>query len=239
MLPKSLLSCQLVASLLPMQARFETRWRTLSSPAAASLLRNPRVLRLLEAFMNEACTLRKVAARLSIPLPTAHRIVNRMVAVGALEVVGTVERPGRAMKLYRSSSRAFFVPRSAERRELPGEVIRRLVEMRTDEQVQGMIEAARQALGDQEAMRWGTVIYTDRHGQLVVRPDFAEGRTPKLLEEHTPAYLNFYLSDLRLSKRTAKQLQRELVELIKRYKAVSKGAAYTLSVIMAPRSNRR
>ena len=59
-----------------------------------------------------------------------------------------------------------------------------------------MIDAAREALGESGAMRWGTVIYTDRNGQLVVRPDFAEGYTPKLLEENTPAYLNFYLDDL-------------------------------------------
>jgi hypothetical protein len=101
-----------------------------------------------------------------------------------------------------------------------------------------MIEAAREALGEQAATRWGTVIYTDRNGQLIVRPDFAKGRTPKLLEENTPAYLNFYLNDLRLSQRTAKQLQRELV-LIKRHKASRKGDAYTLSVVMAPRPNRR
>lgn len=211
----------------------------MNSPAAASLLRNSRVLRLLEAFMNEASTLRPVAARLGIPLPTAHRLVNRMIAVGMLEIVGTFERAERAMKLYRSSSGAFFVPHSAERRELPDEVIRRLVGMRIDEQVSGMIEAAREALGEKAATHWGTVIYTDRNGRLVVRPDFAEGRTPKLLEEHTPAYLNFYLNDLRLSQRTAKQLQRELVELIKRHKATRNGAAYTLSVIMAPRPARQ
>ena len=221
-----------------MQDAIETSWKTLGSPAAASLLRNPRVLLLLEALMNEACTLRPVAARLRIPLPTAHRLVNRMIAVGAVDIVGAVTRSGRAMKLYRSSSGAFFVPRSAERRELPEEVIRRLLEMRIDEQVKGMIEAARNAMGEQAAMRWGTVIYTDQNGQLVVRPDFAQGRTPKLLEENTPAYLNFYLNDLRLSQRTAKQLQRELVELIKRHKANRTGAAYTLSVVMAPRPNR-
>lgn len=181
----------------------------------------------------------RVATRLRIPLPTALRLVKRLISVGALEVVGTVERPGRAIKLYRSSSDAFFVPRSAEHRELPEEVIRRLIEMRTAEQVRGMIEAARQSLGDQAATRWGTVVYTDRNGQLVVRPDFASGRTPKLLEERTPAYLNFFLNDLRLSQRTAKQLQRELVELVKRHKTSRIGGAYTLSVVMAPRSNRR
>jgi hypothetical protein len=67
----------------------------------------------------------------------------------------------------------------------------------------------------------------------------SEDRAPKLLEENTPAHLNFYLNDLRLSQRTAKQLQRELVELIKRHKASRKGDAYTLSVVMAPRPNRR
>ncbi len=214
--------------------------RTLDSPEAAALVKNARALALLEAFMVQPDTLASMAGRLQIPLASAHRLVERLVAVGALEVAQLFERGGRAMKQYRATSSAFFIPYSAERQCLPHDVLRRLFDVRIDEQVSGLMKAARDALGNQALRDWGTLVYADRRGHLVVRPDFESGRTPKLLDEHSPAYLNFYLDDLRLGSGEAKQLQRELVLLLKRYKAAPQGSgAYTLSVVMAPASSKR
>lgn len=214
--------------------------RTLDSPEAAALVKNPRVLALLEAFMAQPATLSAVAARLQIPLASAHRIVERLLAIGALEIAQLVERGGRAMKLYRTTSPAFFIPYSADAQSLPNDVVRRMFESRIDEQVSGLMKAARDALGVRAAAEWGTVVYADRHGHLVVRPDYKPGRTPKLLDDNSPAYLNFYLDDLRLDLCQAKQLQRELVCLLKRYKSAPEGGGtYTLSVVMAPAVRRR
>lgn len=214
--------------------------RTLDSPEAASLAKNPRALALLEALMVQPDTLAAVAGRLQIPLASAHRLVERLVAVGALEVAQVFERGGRGMKQYRATADAFFIPYSAERQHLPHDVLRRLFDVRVEEQVSGLMKAARDALGNQALRDWGTLVYADRRGHLVVRPDFESGRTPKLLDENSPAYLNFYLDDLRLDSGEAKQLQRELVGLLKRYKAAPQGpGAYTLSVVMAPASSKR
>ncbi len=214
--------------------------RTLDSPKAAALLRNARTLALLEAFMARPGTLSAVAERLRIPLASAHRLVDGLMSVQALEVAQVLERAGRSMKQYRATSGAFFIPYSTERQCLPHDVLRRLFDVRIDEQVSGLMKAARDALGNQALRDWGTLVYADRRGHLVVRPDFESGRTPKLLDEHSPAYLNFYLDDLRLGSGEAKQLQRELELLLKRYKAAPQGTgAYTLSVVMAPASTRR
>ncbi len=139
------------------------------------------------------------------------------------------------MKLYRATASSFFVPSTTERECLPDEVVRRTLESHLEEQVSGLMKAARDALGVSAAAEWGMVVYTDRHGHLVARPDFVQGRTPKLLDEDSPAYLNFYLDDLRLGVCDAKRLQRDLVDLLKRYMSLEPGSGtYTLSVVMAP-----
>ncbi|AEG91572.1 helix-turn-helix domain-containing protein [Ramlibacter tataouinensis] len=214
--------------------------RTLDSPDAAVLYKYPRVLALLEVFMARPATLSAVAGQAHIPLASAHRMVERLISIGALEVAGMIERGGRAMKLYQVTAPAFFVPSTIERECLPDEVVRRTLDSHLDEQVPGLMKAAREALGDSAASEWGMVVYADRHGHLVARPDFKQGRTPRLLDDNSPAYLNFYLDDLRLNVCDAKRLQRELVDLLKRYKCVEPGSGtYTLSVIMAPMVARR
>ena len=70
---------------------------------------------------------------------------------------------------------------------------------------------------------------------IVVRPDFEGARTPALLSEHGPSYLNFHSDELHLSIAHAKKLQRELVDLIKRYKSAPAGTqTFTLSIVLAP-----
>lgn len=209
--------------------------RTLDSPDAAVIYKYPRVLALLEVLMARPATLSTVASQSQIPLASAHRLVERLIAIGALEVAGLIERGGRAMKLYKATASSFFIPSTTERECLPDDLIRRVLESHLEEQVSGLLKAARDSLGASAAAKWGMVVYTDRHGHLVARPDFKNGRTPKLLDDDSPAYLSFYLDDLRLSLCDAKRLQRELVDLLKRYKAAESGlGTYTLSVVMAP-----
>ena len=106
--------------------------------------------------------------------------------------------------------------------------------MRVEEQVRGLIAAAGTTLAASGGTPWGTLIYTNRHGRLVVRPDFESGRTPSLLGANAPAYLNFYSDDLHLTRRQAKRLQIELVELFKKYKGCEGTGVYSLSTVLAP-----
>jgi hypothetical protein len=224
----------------PAPAQLGDGMRTLDSPEAAVLFRNPSVLSLLEIFMVQPATLTMAATQVQLPLTSAHRMVERLVALGALEVTHLIERAGRAMKFYRATAERFFIPYAAEPELLPQDIVRKLFETHADEQVSGLLEAVRDSLGPSLATDWGTMVYPDRHGQLVVRHDFKQGRTPRLLDDGTAAYLNLYLGNLQLSPREAKQLQRELVALFKRYKTAEKGPnSYSLSIVLAPSSKRR
>ena len=208
-------------------------------PEAIRLLRRTRVLRFVGAFLSGPKLLSEVAGELEMPLNSAWRIATRLVACGVLRVHSTEKRAGRALKRYAAIAPVLFVPYEAEGDRLPDEVVRRLVEMRVAEQVRGLIAAAERTLVGTGITSWGTLIYADRHGQLVVRPDFERGRTPALLRSNGPAYLNFYSDDLRLSRAQAKRLQIDLVALLKKYKACDGPGIFTLSTVLAPRTPRK
>jgi hypothetical protein len=218
-----------------MQQRNESSWQTLSDPRAAKLVRHSVALRLLAAFMARTQPLASAAAQTGIPLSTALRWVRRWQEIGALIVARELARAGRPIKWYRAAAPALFVPYEAEAEALPVEVVRRLLASRLDQQASSLVEAARETYKKGKKPRWGTVIYLDRHGQMIVRPDFEHGRTPGLLSEEGPAYLNFHSDDLALTGKQAKMLQRELVALLKRYKAVTGGKRlFVLSVVLTP-----
>jgi hypothetical protein len=219
-----------------MQQKSASRQVVLRDPRVARWVRQPLGLSVLRAFMAGATPLAPVAEQLTLPPSTVLRWARRWLEVGALVIDSECARAGRPVKWYRAVSTRFFIPYEAEGLALPEDVVRRLVQMRVEPQVRGLIEAARVTYTKGSMKDWGTVLYADRHGELVVRPDFAPGRTPDLLSDAGPAYLNFYSDDLRMSAAQAKRLQRELVALLKRYKDQAQaGQAFTLSLVLTPR----
>jgi hypothetical protein len=211
-----------------------SRWLELTSPLAASLLRNQRALGILQACMRGPVTPTQLSVQLGIPMSTCLRLLVRWCEAGAVRVQQTLPRAGRSIRRYEAVSRRLFCPYSHSSSELPEEVIRRLVEMRIDAQVQGLVAAAAHVLKRKGSRRWGTVVYADRAGQLVMRPDFEGGRTPDLLEQGSPAYLNVFVPALQLDLPQAKRLQLELVALLKQFKSVEGARAYSLSIVLAP-----
>lgn len=208
----------------------------LRDPRAAKWIRQPMGLDVLRLFMTGSTPLGPVAKELGLPLSTVLRWARRWLEVGAVVIDAECARSGRPVKWYRAVSTRFLIPYEAEGAALPEDVVRRLVQMRVEPQVRGLIEAARVTYTKGSMKEWGTVVYADRHGQLVVRPDFAPGRTPDLLGDASPAYLNFYSDDMRLSAAQAKRLQRDLVALLKSYKDEADGGqAFTLSLVLTPR----
>ena len=219
-----------------MQEEDASRRFVLRDPRAAQWVRQPLGLNVLRIVMAGSTPLAPVAKELGLPLSTVLRWARRWLEVGALVIDAERPRAGRPVKWYRAVATRFFIPYEAEGAALPEDVVRRLVQMRVEPQVRGLIEAARVTYTKGSMKEWGTVLYADRHGQLVVRPDFALGRTPDLLSDASPAYLNFYSDDMRLSAAQAKRLQHDLVALLKSYKDEGAGSqAFTLSLVLTPR----
>jgi hypothetical protein len=208
---------------------------TLSDPRLVRMLRQPAGLKVLGAFMQGAQPLSPVAKQLGMTMPTALRWARRWLDVGALEVAEEVARAGRAVKWYRAVAPALFVPYESEGDAVPEEVVRRIVAARVDAQARALVAASLAQSDTVSAPRWGTLVHLDGDGHLVLQPGFEGGRSPLWLDAHGPSTLNFHAEELRLSIAHAKKLQRELADLLKRYKAAPAGPqSYTLSIVLAP-----
>lgn len=86
---------------------------TVTLPELALLLRRVEQIKLLLACMGpEGCTLSAVAALLNLPLNVACRWVRRLERLGALRVLRTQPRAGRAVRMYGCSARRFFIPKA-------------------------------------------------------------------------------------------------------------------------------
>jgi IclR helix-turn-helix domain len=218
-----------------MQAQNRTSVHRLDAPEAVAFLRLQRTLCVLQACLVEPQSLTDICGQTGLPMNSAGRYVQRLVRLGVLKVQSEQARAGRSIKHYVAVATAFFIPYDAEKDDLPDEIVRRLVEMRVGEQVRGLVAAAGTTLGRNAGAKWGTLVYADRNGGMVIRPDFEGGKTPDLLALRGSAYLNLYSSDLRLTALQAKSLQRDLVALFKQYKAVTGPQTYTLSIVLAPK----
>ncbi|MDQ3397866.1 MAG: helix-turn-helix domain-containing protein [Deinococcota bacterium] len=81
-----------------------------NNPQAAATLLDPDLSMLLKPFMQGACTVGEAAGNLNVKPADLFYRVQRMVALGLLEVVREEPRRGRPLKYYRSSASAFFIP---------------------------------------------------------------------------------------------------------------------------------
>lgn len=76
----------------------------------ARLLSDPRSVRFFEPFLGRERTVSQAADEVGVSLDTMLYRVRRLLAAGLLRVVREESRPGRAIKVYRSTSDAYFVP---------------------------------------------------------------------------------------------------------------------------------
>jgi hypothetical protein len=224
------------AKLLAMKGETATSMYVVQSSQAARLLHNERLLEFLSVFLAGPSSLSKAASQCQLPISTCSRMATRLLAQGLLVIDGARQRAGRPITLYRAAGRRIFVPYTFEHDLLPDELVQRIAHARAGLQSRCLIEAARKTLLRSGETSWGTLIYADRHGGLVVRPDFEPGRTPALLDEGTPSYVNLYASELHLTEADAKQLQRSLVELFLHYKSRTGVGRFSLSLVLAPQA---
>ncbi|SMB96918.1 hypothetical protein [Deinococcus hopiensis] len=80
-----------------------------TDPQAAALLLNPRAVRALGPFMGRALPAQAAAREAELPISTLQYRVRQFLACGLLRLAGVQPRSGRAMPLYEAPP-ALFVP---------------------------------------------------------------------------------------------------------------------------------
>lgn len=79
----------------------------------AALLSDPESKKYFAPFLGKPCTVKEAASEVGCALNTMLYRVKVFQKAGLLEVVEVRERPGRAVKVYRSTHDGYFVPFTA------------------------------------------------------------------------------------------------------------------------------
>lgn len=85
-------------------------WYVIQNGDAARALTDPKQQRYLLPFIREELSLSEAARRLEVKPNALLYHVNKLLALGLLEVAQVKQRRGRASKLYRASAERFFIP---------------------------------------------------------------------------------------------------------------------------------
>ena len=193
----------------------------ITRPEVADALTGFRTVELLEPFMKRELSLNEAAKELRVKLPVLLYHVNKFLKLGLLEVARTEARAGRPIKHYRSTASTFFVPYQLTSSETLAQLLAELIAP-TEKQFHREAARTLQTLDPD----WGLNIsvHSDEGVTYALAPQTANyipEAVGRMLALDNPALL---VNDgtLELDFETAKALQRELADLLGRYKQKQK-----------------
>jgi hypothetical protein len=205
------------------------RSTTVTDPKAAAVLADPRRAMFLYPFVGRERCASDVATAYGLPLNTLMYRLGRLCALGLLEVTRVEPRAGRAIRFYRATADAFFVPLTVlPRRDLP-----RLVDDWAQSLQAQYLESFAAAL-EQQPGPWGLRISREGDGRLLVAPAQRPDCFYDYFNDDAPSIIEGWFTDLHLDDADAKQFQQELAALYLRFLGRAGKRRYMLRVALAP-----
>ena len=149
--------------------------------------------------------------------------------LGLLEVSRIRQRAGRAVRYYRATADSWFIPFDTTSAESLEASVRQRDEWWSARLRQAVVRARQEQVGT-----WGTRVYRDRRGYLQVQMAVSPDSNWTSLAPYRPAVLAAWRDGLYLDFEDAKELQRELFELLLRYQRKEGAQRYLLRLGLAP-----
>lgn len=216
----------------------------ISDPAAARLLADASSRRFLSPFMGGEGTVRQAADQLGVHMSSVLYRVRQFLQLGLLHVARIEPRRGRPVRHYRTTAASFFVPFEITPIESPEAVSQHVfTEVRRTLDA-GIGAAWLRAIGEDRQL--GIHVFAGPDGSMLmdiaVPPDTGLGRPgssflTELLQDEAPAVWDSWTT-LRLAPADAKALQRDLAQLVRRYRPATARpeavADYLVRLAMAP-----
>lgn len=186
---------------------------SIRDPRVAAVFTDPRRRRLLMWFANRPASVGEAAIDMDMDIRRAHYFVRRLLRLGLLEVAEERSRAGRAIKLYRTVSDAFFIPHEAAPKGFGDDLTREL----------------RESLALDLARSDGGIVFTANEAGSVRGKFVGERGSSVGAAEMWRA--------LRLRPRELAALKQDITALLDRYQQSSggKGAAFLVHAAVAPR----
>lgn len=180
----------------------------------AQILADVTRARLLKPFFDSDVTLSDAARKLDIKLTTLLYHVTKFIRLGLIQVTKKEARKGKALKYYRTTAKAFFVPFDIT----PSLSLKHLLahlEKPSDDIFNREIARTLQTLSSD----WGIDVSSDTPNTDELRIAIRRKNKPRDevgFDSSEPAFFNS-LSGLRLDFVTAKALQKDLRDLLEHY----------------------
>lgn len=199
----------------------------------ARALADPEVRRVLVPFVGQERTVSRAAAELGMGVNALLVRVRRFVRLGLLVVMREVPRKGRAVKVYRAIADGFFVPYTASPFDTPEAWLVADYVAREQKLAQGAMRAGLSWGEARGTLTFGKRVFKHPNGILEADFGFSFEAGADLLEADAPAVVSYFV-ETDLNEASAKELQRELHELLGRYKRRGEGKRYLLRLGLAP-----
>ena len=205
-----------------------SRVHVVREPGVARALVRPSGLRRLAPFIGAPRTVSEVARETGEKPNTVLRRVQRLLALGLLEVADERRRAGRPVRRYRATADVFFVPFEATGADdLEAALAER--DAYWERLLRSHVVRARS-----EAMGvWGTRIYRDARGRVQVQTAVSPDANASMLDDDMPAALSAWRDQVWLDHADAKAFQRELYDLVQRYQRARGAQRYVVHVGLA------
>ena len=214
-------------------------WFRVESVEAARLVTDPASLRFLEPFVGQERSVGEVAFEIGASMSSVLYRVRQFVRLGLVTESALQPRRGRPIRRYRSVAEGFFVPfrvtAATTEESLAALAFRRWRELLDVSVGRAWVEA----FGDENPI--GIQLFRRPDGSVTrnIAPDPDGGRWSRsldlLLEPASPAVWDAW-NTVRLSRRNAKALQREIADLAQRYRALEQegGRDHLVRLAIAP-----
>lgn len=204
-----------------------------SDPQMAEMLLEEKALRILSPFVSSERTALSVAEELAMPLNSLLYQVKRLMGVGLLEISRSERRAGKALKYYRSVAQRFVVPYNLTSAINP-KILLHLEHAAWEERlIDGLVRAGMDSFDAQGKPAFGLRVVLEG-GRLVHKNVAGPESEYSLIAPEAPAIVDYWIGDVGLSFVEAKVLQRELCDLVARYRGRKGGGRYLLRVALAP-----
>lgn len=221
-------------------APFSRASETLDDPRAATFVTMPASSRYFLPFLARERAAADVARELEVDIGSVSYRVGQMLALGLVRVTRRQQRAGRAITYYRSTSDSVFAPLELTPIGTVRELFRRS-RIDSHQALDASVEKAWLRVGRDQG--WGTLLYRPDSSNTVNR-DFVPRNLldnnnfwQAVLSDAAPAVWDQHAT-LRLSPGSAKDFQRELAGLVRRYSAFAAephATEYLIRLAMAPK----
>lgn len=204
-----------------------------TQPGNARALLEPATLEVLSPFVGRERTAAEVARKLEMPLNSLLYKVKALLALGLLEVSREERRAGRSVKHYRAIAEAFFLPYEVTPAETPEALLAQEHAPRQQRFVRALVQTAAELLDARGEPVWGVQVGLEG-GRLVVRNTIGPDSSWNFLDPDAPALVDLWAEDITLDFSDAKALQKELCDLLGRYRAKRGSQGYMVRLGLAP-----